>query len=351
MSTELAVTSAPSRATVMAQALVQAKEERTILGQYVAENLVDGTDYGIIPGTKNKTLLKPGAEKLLDLYRSVAEYTVTHRTEDWDRPLFSYEVSCKVIYRETGTVIASGLGSCNSREKKYRYRTADRVCPQCELPKLFRSKYPPRDNPNAEPGWYCYAAKGGCGANFEYDDLRIKGQTQGQVENTDVADQANTLLKMAKKRALVDATISLARCSDIFTQDVEDFHDVKGSDEVRHAAVEKLEAAAKAGPEALDATWRSMGQAARSAAKDDLVPCQKIAEQAVSRMVQEWIDWIASEPSIDVFNRNLPELAKIESATAKSRAKKVCEEHAKECGWAWNRKAGGYEMKFSETPA
>jgi hypothetical protein len=35
----------------------------------------------------------------------------------------------------------------------------------------------------------------------------------------------NTILKMAKKRALVDGAIALARCSDIFTQDIEDIVD------------------------------------------------------------------------------------------------------------------------------
>src|SRR5438874_11291869 len=32
------------------------------------------TDYGVIPGTKQPTLLKPGAEKLCDFYRLAADF-------------------------------------------------------------------------------------------------------------------------------------------------------------------------------------------------------------------------------------------------------------------------------------
>jgi hypothetical protein len=86
----------------------------------------------------------------------------------------------------------------------------------------MRSKFPPRDAPDEAPGWYCYAKKGGCGANFSAGDQTIEGQSQGRVENDDVATVINTVLKMAKKRATVDAALSLARCSDMFTQDAED---------------------------------------------------------------------------------------------------------------------------------
>jgi hypothetical protein len=49
----------------------------------------------------------------------------------------------------------------------------------------------------------------------------------GRVENEDTASLANTILKMAKKRALVDAAIAIARISDLFTQDVEDMQHKK----------------------------------------------------------------------------------------------------------------------------
>ena len=46
---------------------------------------------------------------------------------------------------------------------------------------------------------------------------------QGEkVDNPDIADTYNTVLKMACKRALVHATINATAASDIFTQDLED---------------------------------------------------------------------------------------------------------------------------------
>src|SRR5690606_20296729 len=39
---------------------------------------------------------------------------------------------------------------------------------------------------------------------------------------TDPADVANTVLKMAKKRAQIDMTLTALAASDIFTQDIED---------------------------------------------------------------------------------------------------------------------------------
>ncbi len=208
--------------------LDQETEQRKLLGQYITSNMTEGTDYGVIPGTKDRTLLKPGAEKLTDLFRCTPEYTFVERTEDFEKPLFHYLIHCKVVSRESGTVIAEGFGSCNSREGKYRWRNEDRKCPDCDKPAIMRSKFPPRDEPDAAPGWYCYAKKGGCGANFDAADPAIIGQSTGRVENDDVATIANTLLKMAKKRALVDAALGLARCSDMFTQDVEDFADAGG---------------------------------------------------------------------------------------------------------------------------
>jgi hypothetical protein len=50
-----------------------------------------------------------------------------------------------------------------------------------------------------------------------------------RVEVPDIGDSYNTILKMAKKRAYIDAILSATAASDIFTQDLEDF--ASGSDE------------------------------------------------------------------------------------------------------------------------
>lgn len=203
------------RAVITPEALAFESEQRKLLGKYVRDQMIEGTDFGVIPGTTNKTLLKPGAEKLCGLFHCVPEYTLEDKTEDWASGLFSYRFLCRVV-SAAGGVVAEGVGSCSSYEKKYRYRAAERVCPSCGKAAIIKGK--------AEygGGYLCWAKKDGCGAKFGDNDRSITDQQVGQIENPDMADIVNTILKMAKKRALVDAAISLARCSDLFTQDVEE---------------------------------------------------------------------------------------------------------------------------------
>jgi hypothetical protein len=118
--------------------------------------------------------------------------------------------------------VGEGIGSCNSWEKKYRYRNADRACPNCGAAAIKRSKFPPKGRPNEKPGWYCYAKAGGCGAEFVHDDQAIIGQECGQQPNPDIYDQINTIDKMAQKRALIAATLVATNASEFFTQDIED---------------------------------------------------------------------------------------------------------------------------------
>ncbi len=223
----------PGRPLITAETLVAEGQQRQLLMQYVSAHMREGDDYGVIPGTGRKdsqgnetgkkTLLKPGAEKLVDLFRCVPEYEIIEKVEDWDKPLFHYLFKCRIRTLDTGAIVAEGVGACNTRESKYRYRNGERSCPSCGKPAIKKSKFPPRDQPNVPPGFYCYDKAGGCGANFAHNDRSITDQVVGKVDNPDVADSINTVLKMAKKRALVDAAISLVRCSDMFTQDAEDF--------------------------------------------------------------------------------------------------------------------------------
>lgn len=225
------VPSGPPRALILREALAEAGEQRKLLSEYIRDHMVEGTDYGVIPGTKDKSLLKPGAEKLVDLYRCTARVEIVNRIENWERGLFHYEVRVRIEHRETGVVFAEGVGSCNSMEAKYRWRTANRRCPSCSKESIIRGK--------AEygGGWLCFAKKGGCGAKFKDGDQAIEGQESGRVENDDPYTHVNTVLKMAKKRGLVDAALTLGRVSDLFTQDVEDI--VEGVAEERRPAPPK----------------------------------------------------------------------------------------------------------------
>jgi hypothetical protein len=197
-----------------------------------------GVHFGVIPGTGDKpTLLKPGAEMLLanmGLQPSFFDATDSPEvdilgTAHKGEPYIKYRRIC-IIYRQLGArvddrmIVAQAEGSCSSWETKYRYRNAEKVCPNCGGGFIKKSKF---DNKE----WYCYAKIGGCGATFPPDDTRIVDQVVGKVPNPDVCELENTVLKMADKRALVAATLLATGCSDIFTQDVEDFAGGSGNGE------------------------------------------------------------------------------------------------------------------------
>lgn len=131
--------------------------------QVIQNTLHQNHDYGIIPGTDKPTLLKPGAEKILMMMGLRSEFEIVDSTRDFEKGFFQYQVRCKLLKGDT--VITEGLGACNTREKKY---------------------------------------------------MKMDPYTMD-----------NTVLKMAKKRALIDATLLVASLSDIFTQDLEDM-DING---------------------------------------------------------------------------------------------------------------------------
>lgn len=185
--------------------------------QFIKEYLVEGEDYGTIPGTPKPTLLKPGADKLCELYGLADDYQVVQRTEDFDKGLFDYEIKCILTSKRNGTLVSTGMGSCNSFEKRYRWRDAQRKCPNCGKEAIIKGKE------EYGGGWLCFPKKGGCGAKFGDKDPGIVDQAIGKVQNEDIADLKNTILKMSKKRAKIDATLSATRSSGVFTQDMEDW--------------------------------------------------------------------------------------------------------------------------------
>ena len=172
----------------------------------------DGEHYGVIPGTQKPTLLKPGAEKLCLLFRLAPSYDVTRREMDGGH--IEYEVACQLRHITSDSLIASGVGLCTTMETRYRWRKGAHACPHCAESAIIKGKE------EFGGGWLCWKKKGGCGAKFADDAFDMADLKP--VENPDLADTYNTVLKMAKKRAHVDATLTATAASDIFTQDMED---------------------------------------------------------------------------------------------------------------------------------
>jgi hypothetical protein len=212
-----------------------AKKRLAEFQEFVRGYLVEGEDFGTIPGTPKPTLLKPGADKLCELYGMADEYEILTQVEKFesDPPLFDYTVKCILTSRRDGRLVATGLGSCNSYEGKYKWRDSQRVCPNCKQACIIKGKE------EYGGGWLCFAKKGGCGAKFGDGDELIEGQKIGRVPNDDIATIKNTILKMAKKRAKIDATLGATRSSGIFTQDMEDIQNVTPEPERKPGTVER----------------------------------------------------------------------------------------------------------------
>lgn len=209
---------AQDRAMVLmpATSIETAVERYTALVGFVQKLMKPDIDFGVIPGTNAKpVLLKPGGEKLCMFFGLRPEFLLIDTVKDWDRGIFYFEYKC-ILYRGDYKA-GEGVGSCNSREKKYRYRNSERVCPGCGKATIIKGK------DEFGGGWLCFSKKGGCGLKFHERAPEIVDQEVGQVENPEPFELINTIQKMGQKRAFMAAVIMTVNASEFFTQDLEDF--------------------------------------------------------------------------------------------------------------------------------
>jgi hypothetical protein len=194
------------------------KQRYEMLARIHKELMKKDVHYGKIPGTDKPTLLKAGAEMLCALFQLESEDNQVAHIEDWDNPEEPF-IMYRIRYRVTdasGRTRGVSEGICHTKEKKYRYRGAGRVCPRCSMVTIRRGKYPAEN-----PGWYCNQREGGCGSGFDADELAITRQSAGRLINPDIPDLANTCLKIAHKRGHVGATMMATMASEFFV-DVEE---------------------------------------------------------------------------------------------------------------------------------
>lgn len=214
MSGEIITTGGPALPDYV-MTIQEVQNQVQLIQQVMKAVMKDGEHYGTVPGCgAKKVLLKSGAEKLAVTFRLAPEYVI-NRT-DMGGGHREYEVTCKMVHIPTGQVVGHGVGSCSTMESKYRWRSGMRKCPDCGVESIVKGKK------EYGGGWLCYAAKGGCGKKYKDGDQAIEGQASKQ-ENPDIADVYNTVLKMAKKRAQVDATLTCTGASDIFEQDLDEY--------------------------------------------------------------------------------------------------------------------------------
>lgn len=187
-----------------ATAATAVKLQVTIVQKVMRSVMQEGQHYGIIQGCGDKpVLLKAGAEKLLATFN----LGIDPEIETVDKgDSATYRVKCRIFNIETGKTVGFGVGECSTNEDKYRWRKAVSEAEWENTPEERRRiKYikSSRWNPTGE----------------------IK---QVRVNYKDIA---NTCLKMAKKRAMVDATLTATAASDIFTQDIEEEYSVEDQEQ------------------------------------------------------------------------------------------------------------------------
>ena len=154
-------TKAVTATTARGLTVEEAKQFDDDMNRFIDTVLIAGVDYGVIPHCNKPTLLKSGAEKIMNYLGLIARTEVVNRVEDYNTAFFSYE--CKVYLIDyNGVVKGEGVGICNSREGRYAKQNG-------------------------------YAVQ-------------------------------NTIIKMSKKRALVDGMLNIGNLSARFTQDVEDMN-------------------------------------------------------------------------------------------------------------------------------
>jgi len=169
--------------------------------------------YGIIPGTQKPSLLKPGAEKLCLTFRLDPDYKIIREVREKD--FIAYTIKCDLTHIPTSQNIASGIGSCNSRETKYRYRHIEESTGK-PVPREYWSA---KTANNSKEMKRILGGDGFRASKIDNNWVIAKSQ---KIENDNPWDLDNTIIKMACKRALVAATLNATAASDIFTQDIED---------------------------------------------------------------------------------------------------------------------------------
>ena len=218
----------------MAVRLADMKQKVDLLQTFFKEIMEEGQDYGVIPGTQKPTLLKPGAEKLCEFYGYSIGIEVDEQS-NVETGYYRARVKAILTSRRTGRVIAEGVGEANTMEGRYHWRWVpeDEVPPTLdkamlkskpgdkwvfasEIPQdMDRSKLPKEERVSRRTG-------------KPYTVFNV-GTTLYRIPNDDPWTLWNTVLKMGKKRALVDVVLSATRSSGLFTQDVEDLQDWIGA--------------------------------------------------------------------------------------------------------------------------
>ena len=187
--------------------------QHTQFTEFIKGAMKDGVDYGSIPGTADdkKTLLKPGAEKLLVGCGLTAQYDVITAESDHDR-IVPYEIVKWVPEYQKPSPEDKKRGLDEGELREIRNKQGGT---------WLQRRSVERGN---SYGLYSYTMN----CKLLNRAGEVVGQGVGHCSTMETKyirnprDLGNTVLKLAKKRALVDAVLSTFGLSERFNQDLED---------------------------------------------------------------------------------------------------------------------------------
>jgi hypothetical protein len=249
--------------------------QATLIQEAIRLRMREGEHYGVIPGTKKKSLYQPGAQAIARLFGFTWKYAI----ETVDYPGEHREVRAKcMLQTASGAELVERESLCTTKETKYRYRTENTgaVVPQ--------EYWQTRDV--SLLGGHDFSARKVDGKWFVFH----------QVPVTNLPDNYNTVLAMAQKRAFVAAVIAATAAADAFAPEQTD----ERSDEPRNkrrkernaAPIEPeaesndrklvlcsmLEKAGEGGVDALLDAWQELSEADRVIVGKDFGTIKKNVE-------------------------------------------------------------------------
>lgn len=169
--------------------------------------LKEGVDYGQIEGTNNKMIFKSGCEMLCIVFALEPEFELDESKSNFEDKLIRVRSTCRLFKTDMETgfrrQVAMAMGTCSSLEIKYRYRWLYQR--PTEIPASV-------DKMDTVAWW-----------KEKYGDKAVRifkgSPPQYRIENPDIYDIENTIVKMANQRSLRSAVLLATGADRIFISD------------------------------------------------------------------------------------------------------------------------------------
>lgn len=172
--TEVSVVEARPAALQLTEEAIATIQQNIQMAERLVMNVLEkDVDYGIHPGTDSFALRDPGASKIINAFNCYPDHKILYSQETDD--IITFQLQANLISRQTGNIVGTGIGSCSTMESKYGFRWIEN----------------PEDY------------------GYKREELTRRRRGKYRIPNPEIADLGNTILKMATKRAEVDACGSL----------------------------------------------------------------------------------------------------------------------------------------------